>query len=211
MAPTRSARPAAADASTAGDLRQRILDTSLQLLETEGLAALSMREVARRAGVTHQAPYHHFADRESILAELVTQGFGDLTRRLARANARAASGERLAAAIDSGQAYVGFALDHPGLFRIMFRPEVCDPARFPAAQVAGTAARGELLRLVRLLHGSDDSEAVASVYWAQVHGLACLMVDGPLAQALPGPRERRAHLRETLTHFARQMLGTPLA
>ena len=66
------------------DLRQRILDTSEQLLEETGVTALSMREVARRAGVTHQAPYHHFADRESILAELVARGFDQRARRLAR-------------------------------------------------------------------------------------------------------------------------------
>jgi AcrR family transcriptional regulator len=68
------------------DLRHRILEASERLLDTEGVAALSMREVARRSGVTHQAPYHHFADREAILAELVMRGFADLTARLAQAN-----------------------------------------------------------------------------------------------------------------------------
>ena len=90
--PTR--RSAAAPPAVVVELRQRILDTSESLLETEGLSALSMREVARRAGVTHQAPYHHFADRESILAELVTQGFDELGRRLGRANDRAAPDDR---------------------------------------------------------------------------------------------------------------------
>jgi AcrR family transcriptional regulator len=184
------------------DLRQRILDTAAALLESEGLPALSMREVARRAGVTHQAPYHHFADRETILAELVTRGFDELTRRLARANDRAAKGDRRATVIASGEAYVGFALDHPGVFGIMFRPEVCDAARFPAAQEAGDRAHAELGRLVRLLHDGAYTEALASGYWAQVHGLACLFVDGPLGQHLPGARERRAHLREVLALMA---------
>lgn len=184
------------------DLRTKILDTAEALLESDGLAALSMREVARRAGVTHQAPYHHFADRETILAELVARGFDELAARLARANDRAPklSGRELR--IASAEAYVGFALDRPGVFRIMFRPEVCDPARFPAAQAAGERAHGELVRMVQLLHGPAAGAAHASGYWAQVHGLATLLVDGPLGHALPGPRERRAHLREVVALMA---------
>ncbi len=189
-------------AAEPADLRQRILDTAEALLESDGLAALSMREVARRAGVTHQAPYHHFSDRESILAELVTRGFDELAARLARVNDRAPATDARRLRIASGEAYVGFALDRPGVFRIMFRPEVCDAARFPAAQEAGGRAHVELVRLVRLLHGGVHSEALASGYWAQVHGLACLFVDGPLGQLLPGARERRAHLREVLALMA---------
>ncbi len=186
------------------DLRQRILDGAEALLEAEGLGALSLREVARRAGVTHQAPYHHCADRETILAELVTRGFDELARRLARANDRET--DRRALVHESGLAYVGFALDHPGLFRIMFRPEVCDAARFPAAQEAGERAHAELHRMVRRLHGDDASPVLASVYWAQVHGLACLMVDGPIGQQVAGARERRAHVRDVLAAYAERMV-----
>lgn len=189
-------------AAEPADLRQRILDTAEALLESDGLAALSMREVARRAGVTHQAPYHHFSDRESILAELVTRGFDELASRLARVNDRVPTTDARRTRIASGEAYVGFALDRPGVFRIMFRPEVCDAARFPAAQEAGGRAYGELVRLVQLLHGGAHADALASGYWAQVHGLACLFVDGPLGVQLPGARERRAHMREVLALMA---------
>ena len=202
--------PRHSDPVATSDLRKRILDASEQLLETEGLAALSMREVARRSGVTHQAPYHHFTDRETILAELVTQGFDELARRLARANQRSVNAERHEVLIESGQAYVGFAIDRPGIFRIMFRPEVCDPSRFPAAQEAGDRAHAELERMVRLQHGETDSQGLANIYWAQVHGLACLIVDGPVGQRWPGVRERRQFMRESLAHFARYMLGEPL-
>jgi AcrR family transcriptional regulator len=68
-------RPTSQAVTHAPDLRRRILDASAALLESDGLAALSLREVARRADVTHQAPYHRFSDRESSLADLVTQGF----------------------------------------------------------------------------------------------------------------------------------------
>ncbi len=210
MATRRPDKNATADTKGAADLRQRILDASEHLLESDGLAGLSMREVARRTGVTHQAPYHHFADRETILAELVTQGFDDLARRLARANDHAGQGDRYAMLTESGHAYVGFAIEHPGIFRIMFRAEVCDVARFPDAQAAGARAYGELQRMVRVLHGGDFSDSLASIYWAQVHGLACLIVDGPLGQALPGLPARRAHVRETMANFARHMLGRPV-
>ncbi|MDO8903889.1 TetR/AcrR family transcriptional regulator [Hydrogenophaga sp.] len=196
--------------ATAPDLRQRILEASEQLLETEGLAALSMREVARRSGVTHQAPYHHFADRESILGELVTQGFVELARRLALANQRNAGEGRHAILMESGQAYVGFAIDRPGIFRIMFRPEICDPSRYPAAREAGDSAHGELQRMVCLLHGESEVAALSPIYWAQVHGLACLIVDGPAGQQWPSLRERRRFMRDSLSHFARYMLGEPL-
>lgn len=191
------------------DLRRRILAASESLIETDGLGALSMREVARRSGVTHQAPYHHFADRESILAELVTQGFDELARRLARANELGATGDLEALLTASGHAYVGFAIDHPGIFRIMFRPEICDAARHPAAMEAANRAHNELERMVRVLQGGEYTDSLASLYWAQVHGLASLIVDGPLGQQLTGVRQRRAHMRATLAHFTRQMLAKP--
>ena len=174
-------------------LRQRILDTSRTLLETEGLTSLSLREVARRAGVTHQAPYHHFGDRESILAELVVEGFDELARRLASAND--GGGSRAAVMTAAFEAYVGFAIDHPGVFRIMFRPELCDPQRFQAAREAGDRAHAQLRRMVARLHGPDEDGTLASAYWAQVHGLACLLVDGPLGQALHSVEARRGHMR----------------
>ncbi len=188
-------------------LRQRILETAEALLETEGLQALSLREVARRAGVTHQAPYHHFADRESILAELVTQGFDDLAQRLAKANDSAASAGKRMALMQSGTAYVGYAIEHPGVFRIMFRREVCDASRFPAALAASERAHQELLRLVALLHDGAQHDALTSTYWSLVHGLAGLIIDGPLAEQLPTLAAQRSHMRATLKQFADFVLG----
>ena len=191
------------NATETPSLRQRILDTSRALLETEGLAALSLREVARRAGVTHQAPYHHFGDRETILAELVTEGFDLLAQRLAEANDQV--GDARVTLVAAFEAYVGFAIDHPGIFRVMFRPELCDAQRFPAAVAAGDRAHGELRRMVEKVHGSGNAQVLASLHWAQVHGLACLMVDGPLALSLPTPEARRAHMQAVGRAFAGAM------
>ncbi len=201
LAEIRAAKP------PASDLRQRILDAAADLLREEGVAALSMREVARRAGVTHQAPYHHFADRESILAELVTSGFSMLADRLSRANDGAARYGPRRVLYDAGHAYVDFVLEQPGRFRIMFRPELCDPARFPAAAQASDRAHTELMRMVALVHGAPD-EALATLHWSQVHGLASLMVDGGLADKMPSASARRAHVDAVLQTYA-TMASTP--
>jgi AcrR family transcriptional regulator len=160
-----------------------------------------MREVARRAGVTHQAPYHHFEDREAILAELLTGGFTMLADRLARANDGAARHGTRRTLLDSGRAYVGFAMEQSGRFRIMFRPDLCDPARFTAAAQAGARAYGELMRLVSIVHGAPD-ETLASLHWSLVHGLASLMVDSGMAQKMPSAKARQAHVDAVLGAFA---------
>ncbi len=206
--PTAVRRKPPAPADNGQHLRQRILDTSRALLDEQGAAALSLREVARRAGVTHQAPYHHFADRESILAELVVQGFDELARRLARARRAGQSAQDCLVA--SGQAYVAYALDQPGVFRIMFRQDLCDTARFPAAAQAGARAHAELMQMVQLAHApaadGTPAEMLAHLHWAQVHGLACLLLDGPLGLLLPSTAERRTHVRQALQVFAARML-----
>ena len=191
------------------NLRERVLETSRELLAAGGLAALSMREVARRAGVTHQAPYHHFPDKESIVAELVAEGFEELARRMASANdAAAAQGKREVLRL-AAEAYLGFALEHPAVFRVMFRPELCDPARFPRALAAAEHARAQCERLVRIVHDGRFSPALASMHWAHVHGLACLVLDGPLGPQLSTEEARRAHLVEASAHFAHMVAGGP--
>ena len=96
-----------------GDLRAAVLQAAGEILETEGLSGLSLREAARRAGVSHNAPYRHFADRESLLAALAAEGFGLLAA--AQREAAAKIGLR-----GMGEAYVRFALAHPERFQLMF-------------------------------------------------------------------------------------------
>ena len=160
------------------DLRAELLRTSRKLLDESGPSALSMREVARRAGCTHQAPYHYFANREAILAALVREGFDELADRLA---------------------YVEFALRHPGVFRVMFRPDVCDPERFPEVVQAGERAHNELARLARYVAGGDTSLETEVLFWSGVHGLASLLLDGPLSGVFSSVQER--------LDFARGVVG----
>jgi AcrR family transcriptional regulator len=204
MNPRKPGRPRADEAR---DLKTLLLDTSRQVLDEGGPSALSLRDVARRAGCTHQAPYHYFPDRESLLAALVTGGFQALTLRLAAANDLAATKGLRAALVASGQAYVGFALSQPGVFRIMFRPDTCDPSRFPELQAAGAQAYAELERLNNILYSPAASEAHALVLWAHVHGLASLALDGALGKKSRQKTISKALLSQVGELFADRMLG----
>ncbi len=184
------------------DLRNDLLKTSRDLLNEGGPAAISMREVARRSDCTHQAPYHYFEDRESILATLVAEGFAELARRLAEANELATTDGVRSALVASGATYVEFALSQPGVFRIMFRPDVCNPSRFPSVQEAGARARDELQRLNVIAYGKKASPALATILWSHVHGLSCLLVDGPLGMNFETASQKELHLLDVGKTFA---------
>ena len=180
------------------DLRAELLRTSRKLLDESGPSALSMREVARRAGCTHQAPYHYFANREAILAALVREGFDELADRLASAREGLEGADRRAVLTASGNAYVEFALRRPGVFRVMFRPDVCDPERFPEVVQASVRARDELARLARRVVGEETSLEMEVLFWSGVHGLASLLLDGPLVGAFGSVQERLEFAREVV-------------
>jgi AcrR family transcriptional regulator len=170
-----------------GDLRRRILDASVELIEAEGLAGLSMREVARRAGVSHQAPYHHFRDREAILAALAQEGFVGLSARMREATEGAK--DLRARLVRSGLAYVHFALAYPAHFRIMFRPDLVHMENFPDCERSGQSAFLHLVETVAaMLEGTgrpQDQETWVGLIWSTTHGLAGLLLDGPLQRMVP--------------------------
>ena len=181
------------------DLRARLLRTSRELLDEGGPGALSMREVARRSGCTHQAPYHYFANREAILASLVREGFEELAQRLREVHDGLEARGLPATLKASGNAYVEFALRNPGVFRVMFRPDVCDPERFPEAGRAGERARCELARLARMVAGQQAPPEVEALIWSGVHGLASLLLDGSLGAGL-GSLQERLDFARRVTH-----------
>lgn len=178
------------------DLREQVLTASLALIEEQGVAGLSLREVARRAGVSHQAPYHHFGSKDTLVAELVARGFTRLAEMLEAAEGtRGTPGRRLRLA---ARAYVDFARTNPAAFRIMFRPELADLSACPSAGAAGRRAYSVLVRLVEANFGGarvsrERLEAITSMEWSMVHGLSTLLLDGSL-----GRRERSAHATEAL-------------
>jgi AcrR family transcriptional regulator len=196
--------------SGAGDLRQRIIDASVELLEQEGIGGLSMREVARRAGVSHQAPYHHFADRAAILGAIAEDGFRALLARFHEAAARPAKNV-FARFEHAGIAYVEFAIERPAHFRVMFRPELVNVADCPGARKAGDDAFAWLQQMVGQcfeagLDLGESRDAVTVTAWSMVHGLACLLLDGPLAHTLPEESKARTQtIRAAMRIFRRQL------
>jgi AcrR family transcriptional regulator len=163
-----------------GDLRAALVHAAMELLEESGEADLSLRAVARRAGVSPAAPYRHYADREALISAVAAVGYRELAERLAAAHPSPSTPEQLASV---AIAYVQFALERPALFRIMFT-EPCD--RDNDERLAATAAVSQYVRaIVERTFPQADAEALATAIWALVHGLAFLHLDGKLDAADP--------------------------
>lgn len=159
-----------------GDLRAALLAAARALLDHGGVPAVTLREVARRADVSPAACYRHFADKDALLTALAEQGFGEFAQALQQA----CEGSPTPFA-DMGIAYVRFAVERPGLFRLMFGPAVADRSRSAALQAA-VAASTRLFE--QGVAGSPHVSAADPVgglrAWATVHGLATLAIDGML-------------------------------
>src|SRR5215210_6276799 len=191
-----------------GDLRRALVDAAVPLLRTGGAEALTLRAVARDAGVSQTAPYRHFADRAALVAAVADDGFRRLhTRLTAAARAPGRTTGRVQHTARGGLqaialAYVRFALEHPEEYRVMFGREVA------AAPASEGSARQEVFALLRGgiatlqtqgLVRDGDPGIIALSAWSLVHGLAMLALDGQLS----GPQMSSA---ESLTLEATELL-----
>jgi AcrR family transcriptional regulator len=175
-----------------GELHASLLRAAGKILEKEGLVALSVREAARRAGVSHNAPYRHFPDRESLLAALAAEGFERFAKALEEGQARAGLRGR-------GEAYLRFALENPQRFRLMFGGEL-PMQKHPALREAATRAFSGLAgALTQHLSGVPSGDASIAA-WALVHGLANLLLNERIASAMRAGRSDE--------DFARAVLGS---
>jgi AcrR family transcriptional regulator len=129
-----------------GNLRAALVDPALELVEREGAEALTLRAVARAAGVSPAAPYRHFTDKRALLAAVAEEGFRLMTTALRAGDAGADARARFRA---RGLAYVGFATRHPSHFRVMFGRELADRSGYPGLQDAARAAFDALVEGVR--------------------------------------------------------------
>lgn len=185
-----------------GDLRRALVAAALILLEESGPEALSLRDVARRVGVSHNAPYRHFPTRQALLAAVAAEGFATLSTRLA--NLPAASG--MAAGF---RAYLGFAREQPGLYRLMF-DGVLEKSADPALWAVGERAYDGLRRAVHSLAPAADRAAVVAA-WAQLHGLALLVISGQLSDDLvrDGGLDALADRAAAILEAGLRMAGAP--
>jgi AcrR family transcriptional regulator len=187
-----------------GALREALLDACGQLLAEQGPSGFSLRECARRAGVSHGAPAHHFGDARGLLTAYATLGFerlADASRRALAAQAAAAPAVRLAAL---AAAYLGFALAQPAQFRLMFRRDAIDAAD-EALLEAGNASYDLLAATVDELLAALAPAARRErlwLVWSSVHGLATLVLDGALVHQGLDPSRPEACVEATRPVFA---------
>ncbi len=166
-----------------GNLREALLKAALEIVQEQGASALSLREVARRAGVSHAAPAHPFGDKAGLLTALATDGFKRFTEAQRQGSARGGE-DPMSRFSWLGWAYVMFAAEHRAYFEVMFRPDLLrkNDADLLTASLESYQL---LLDCVRAVTPGDPSEdelaARATVAWAQAHGLAKLWIDGNLS------------------------------
>lgn len=157
-----------------GDLRNALLTAALLILERDGEAGLSLRDLARAVGVSPAAPYRHFDGRAGLLEALAVTGFQKFTAEM-RAVSEAHPADPLAA---MGQAYLRFALDNRALFRLMFSAQLKRDNR-PGLRMAAEAGFAALRKLSGGYTTAGRITALAA--WSKVHGLAMLLLDEQIA------------------------------
>jgi AcrR family transcriptional regulator len=191
-------------------VREALLAAARAELLEHGRAAISLRAVARRAGLSHASPKYHFGDRSGLLTAIATEGFHALARRLS--DVHESDARRQLAVL--GRAYIDFGLSHPALFELMFAPSElhADDLELLAAQ---QQAIGSLTTAVSQLAGIDASTPgtpkLALISWALVHGLVVLARDGALQAAATPPVTDSAELAHTLADLFTQYVDDNLA
>ncbi|MEJ5117492.1 TetR/AcrR family transcriptional regulator [Gluconobacter cerinus] len=189
-----------------GDLRHALVETALTMLATDQSWTFTLREVARRTGVSHAAPYKHFRDREDLLRELARIGFVRLGQAMTQAMSSSQSSTR-EKFVAGARACIAFAIQNSGLYRLMFSTDA-DKSADPDLHATAMGTFGILLQLLK--NGQQDGSfrlitinALAAAGWAQVHGLAMLAISGQLLEEKVGSEPVQAALDVLLEGMCR--------
>lgn len=191
------------------NLREACLQEALAIIDTEGVERLSLREVARRLGVSHQAPYKHFPSRDHILAEIVTRAFDSFARHLDQRPRLDDPHEDLAA---MGRAYLEYAQAHPLQYRLMFGDLLPDlkthPDMMRQAKHAFSLLSDGVRRVTALAAepGSDTDTALDALFvWSTVHGLARILQSRALQTLALPPDVAKLASAHSLMRIGRAM------
>jgi AcrR family transcriptional regulator len=185
-----------------GDLRNALIQAGLELLAEGGAQELDLRKVARRAGVSHAAPYRHFADKQALIAAITEEGFRWLAERI-QATLREMSDEPFEQLLGIALAYVHFAQEHPRLMREMFSGLTIERETFVSLQMASKTVYRLYTDVIR--RGQErgkfvdgDPAALAGVLWSVLHGLAMLIIENQMRPYADGPEGTERVTRYTI-------------
>jgi AcrR family transcriptional regulator len=159
-----------------GDLRRTLMEAAVETIEADGPAAVSLRGLAARAGVSHAAPVHHFGDKAGLFAAIALEGFDMLADELD------AVWDATGDFAETGVRYVHFAVAHPGYFEVMFRPDLAGAPGddLVAAKARAFATLTGPLVASGLQENSESLKTTSLASWSIVHGLATLLLSGNL-------------------------------
>jgi AcrR family transcriptional regulator len=182
-----------------GDLRRALVEAGFSILESDGRDALTLRSVSERTGVSKMAPYRHFADKSALLAAIGQRGFELLIDRLKQADKES---DPCVALVDLAVAHVTFAVEYPGVFRLMFGPDPQIGADQGELATNPNSAFGVMANRIRAIATPADVEIAILSGWSFVHGLASLAIDRRLR---PAPTDLQALTRRAAEFFVRRV------
>lgn len=170
-----------------GNLPTALVQAARQIIEEQGVEALSLRAAARKALVSHGAPYHHFTNKAAMLAAVATEGFQELAEAILREQWQYTQDDYLGRVVAVGRAYLDFAIRAPAVFRLMFRPELIRPWEHAELRSAESRAFNCLSAAIAecQAHGQlpgNDPLLLSLAAWSSVHGFASLWIEGVLAE-----------------------------
>ena len=171
-----------------GDLHNALIEAGTAILAEEGVAALDLRKVARRAGVSHAAPYRHFADKQALLVAIAEEGFRQLNQQIAAALASAGDTPR-EQLLHVARAYITFAVGAPAHLREMFSGLSIDRTAYPSLYTVSKASFWQITEIVQ--RGQQRGEIVVGdptqltlVLWSMIHGFAMLLIEQQIPDIL---------------------------
>ena len=165
-----------------GDLKNTLIQAGVEILSEEGVSGLSLRKVAQRAGVSHNAPYFHFADKQALIAAISTEGYRSLYEQLVMIRETYQSDPRRQL-VEAAFMYLRFAQTRPAHFKVTFSNAVEREEAYPDLVEMADNLIGELIKIVGdcqkagILHPAPVGAMAVSV-WSAVHGFTCLLIDG---------------------------------
>ncbi|MBN1439207.1 MAG: TetR/AcrR family transcriptional regulator [Anaerolineales bacterium] len=168
------------------DLRKKLIDEATRIIAEKGAGALTLRDLARRCGVSRTAPYRHFPDKSELLAAVAEVGFLELSAAIKKVRVEK-SGDPVRAIEACLLAYVDFAEKQPAQYRLMFGRQIRSLIENPGLAASSSAAFEELVSVIRMGQeggclGQERTVELAYLLWSKAHGLSMLLIDGLIAQ-----------------------------